>query len=194
MEGVFACFVRFFPWQHEKERVGELVVRTECLVSTLWVCTTLVPMQRDRGTNLTTPNRQIQEIKFAHHYTLNTLGLFEPVEHLMSKVSIDSFLWKEAPTYERYALEFLSTLETWSDEDGAFISFHLNDTEHCTSYMEAGEAFGCDYEDDGSFERQEVCNEAVFWHNITNGLNWHARCKYNSIPQPALRYVHCSLQ
>ncbi|KAL2939081.1 Methylenetetrahydrofolate--tRNA-(uracil-5-)-methyltransferase TrmFO 1 [Bienertia sinuspersici] len=139
---------------------------------------------------LTKPGRAIQETKFADPIALRELGLRAPVQRLMGKVGLQGFLNYEARTYERYTLEFLSTLTKGRDEEGPFITFHLNDEEQKMYYDEVMEAFGWEYVADDDFLAPGVFNEAIFYGHITNGLVWHARCKSSSIPHPALRFVH----
>ncbi|KAL2942937.1 3-(3-hydroxy-phenyl)propionate/3-hydroxycinnamic acid hydroxylase [Bienertia sinuspersici] len=81
--------------------------------------------------------------KFADPIALRELGLRAPVQRLMGKVGLQGFLNYEAHTYERYTLEFLSTLTKGGDEEGPFITFHLNDEEQKMYYNEVMEAFGC---------------------------------------------------
>ncbi|KAL2923205.1 hypothetical protein RDABS01_014696, partial [Bienertia sinuspersici] len=128
--------------------------------------------------------------KFADPIALRELGLRAPVQRLMGKVGLQGFLNYEARTYKRYTLEFLSTLTKGGDEEGPFITFHLNDEEQKMYYNEVMEAFGWDYVADDDFIAPRVFNEAIFYGHITNGLVWHARCKSSSIPHPALRFVH----
>lgn len=116
---------------------------------------------------LTRKYKQIEETKFSSVSTLSDLGLLLVVEHLMSKVGIHDFLHKQSPTYKRYTLEFLSTLERGEDEDGPYITCHLNDDDIRMNKIEVSEAFGRDYGDDGSFENFEGYNEAVFGNAIT---------------------------
>ncbi|KAL2904269.1 Protein HEADING DATE 3B [Bienertia sinuspersici] len=139
---------------------------------------------------LTKPGRAIQETKFADPIALRELGLRAPVQRLMGKVGLQGFLNYEVRTYERYTLEFLSTLTKGGDEEGPFITFHLNDDEQKMYYNEVKEAFGWDYVADDDFLAPGVFNEAIFYGHITNGSVWHARCKSSSIPHPALRFVH----
>ncbi|KAL2945424.1 Acylphosphatase [Bienertia sinuspersici] len=100
---------------------------------------------------LTKPGRAIQETKFADPIALRELGLRAPVQRLMGKVGLQGFLNYEARTYERYTLEFLSTLTKGGDEEGPFITFHLNDEEQKMYYNEVMEAFGWDYVADDDF-------------------------------------------
>ncbi|KAL2931330.1 Beta-galactosidase [Bienertia sinuspersici] len=113
-----------------------------------------------------------------------------PVQRLMGKVGLQGFLNYEARTYEHYTLEFLSTLTKGGDEEGPFITFHLDDEEQKMYYNEVMEAFGWDYVADDDFIAPGVFNEAIFYGHITNGLVWHARCKSSTIPHPALLFVH----
>ncbi|KAL2926942.1 hemagglutinin [Bienertia sinuspersici] len=72
--------------------------------------------QKMNWKRLTKPGRAIQETKFADPTTLCDLGLRAPVQRLMGKVGLQGFLNTEARTYERYTLEFLSTLTKGGDE------------------------------------------------------------------------------
>ncbi|KAL2904369.1 3-(3-hydroxy-phenyl)propionate/3-hydroxycinnamic acid hydroxylase [Bienertia sinuspersici] len=91
------------------------------------------------------PGRAIQETKFTDPINLRELGLRAPVQLLMGNVGLQGFLDYEARTYERYTLEFPSTLTKGGDEEGPFITFHLNDEELKMYYSEVMEAFGWDY-------------------------------------------------
>ncbi|KAL2930058.1 2 3-bisphosphoglycerate-independent phosphoglycerate mutase [Bienertia sinuspersici] len=83
--------------------------------------------QKMNWERLTKPGRAIQETKFADPIALRELGLRAPVQRLMGKVGLQGFLNYEVRTYEHYTLEFLSTLTKGRDEEGPFITFHLND-------------------------------------------------------------------
>ena len=99
-----------------------------------------------RWGRLDSGNRQILETKFACIQSLETLGLMEPIKQLLGKAGLTNFLQVGAPTYLRYTLEFLSTLEKGEDEKGPFITFHLNDEEYTMYFEEVKEAFGWDYD------------------------------------------------
>ncbi|KAL2931556.1 3-(3-hydroxy-phenyl)propionate/3-hydroxycinnamic acid hydroxylase [Bienertia sinuspersici] len=127
-------------------------------------------LSRGPRKRLTKLGRAIQETKFADPITLRELGLRAPVQRLMGKVGLQGFLNYEARTYERYTLEFLSTFTKGGDEEGPFITFHLNDEEQKMYYNEVMEAFGWDYVTHDDF--------------IAPG------CKSSSVLHPALRFVH----
>ncbi|KAL2901813.1 3-(3-hydroxy-phenyl)propionate/3-hydroxycinnamic acid hydroxylase, partial [Bienertia sinuspersici] len=107
--------------------------------------------QKMNWERLTKLGRAIQETKFAHPIALRELGLRAPVQWLMGKVGLQGFLNYEARTSKRYTLEFLSTLTKGGDEEGPFITFHLNDEEQKMYYNEVMEAFGWDYVVDDDF-------------------------------------------
>ena len=139
---------------------------------------------------VTNPRREVQETKFLHIPTLETLKLRRPVARLLGKVGLKDFLGAKAQTYVRYTLEFLATLERGVDEEGPFITFNLNDVLRKMYYPEVMEAFGWDYVVDDDFNSPEVFEEATFFSQVTNGLVWHSRVRSSSFPHPALRLVH----
>ena len=84
-------------------------------------------------------------------------------------------------------------MEKGEDEEGPFITLHLNDDEYTMYFEEVKEAFGWDYKYDPSFNTCEGYNEGIFWGHITHGQRWNRKCKNSHIPHPTLRFINLLL-
>lgn len=99
--------------------------------------TTLTTEQKAKWSKLA--EMDIVPTKFYDVATLKRLGMFEITKSMFDQAGLSGFLNKNAPTYLRYVLEFLSTL---SVHNGNRISFHLNDVERLLSYDELRDILG----------------------------------------------------
>lgn len=65
----------------------------------------LTPEHHGGRARLTLPKRHIKVTKFVDYSPLETLGLAEPVTQLLHKIGLEGFVYKWAPTYQRFTLE-----------------------------------------------------------------------------------------
>ena len=82
--------------------------------------------------------RGVVQTHFFDVQTLQALELFDCTRLLFEHGGLGEFVGKSTPTYPRYILEFLSTLE----QDEESIIFRLNDVERTLSYEDLWLIFG----------------------------------------------------
>ena len=82
-----------------------------------------------------------RKTKFADHSTLETLGLVARLSFFLTRLA--SRTLKRARTYERYTLDFLSTLQKHAetDDEAKYITFSLNENQYKMAFLQIKSAF-----------------------------------------------------
>ncbi|XP_074320168.1 uncharacterized protein LOC141656973 [Silene latifolia] len=138
-------------------------------------------------------DRSILGTKFVDTDSLDELGLKSAVKELFDRIGLTAFCEIQAPTFRRFTLEFLATLEIHKDDDPPRITFHLEGEERELSFAQLREIFGI--AETGHEEFRKLSDREVdgFWKAISGQaypLSNEKSAKNADIPHPGLRYVH----
>ena len=144
-------------------------------------------------------SRKVGVTKFCHWPTVVEWGLDGMFELIVQRGNLGTFLHKNAQTYKRYTLEFLSTVEVWRAENANdprivedWITFRMNDANKRVRYSTLRSIFGfppprARDEDEAVEPNEPTCEE--FWFAISEADSDNDSMRMFNIDHPVWRLL-----